>query len=98
VGTSELDHLASGTTDTTANIQNLHVLCDTGLEGEVVLVAGNGLVERLTVGKTAEVEGGTPAILVEVGGEVVVAGTMLSVRSVDQRIKVRKKKHTAGSE
>jgi hypothetical protein len=30
-------------------------------------------VERLTVGETAEVEGRTPSVLVEVGGQVVVA-------------------------
>lgn len=73
VSTGELDHLAGGTTDTTANIQNLHILGDTSLEGKVVLVAGNGLVERLTVGEAAEVEGRTPSVLVEVGGQVVVA-------------------------
>ena len=73
VGTGELDHLTSGTTDTTADIQNLHVFGDTGHVGEVVLVAGNSLVERLTVGETAEVEGRTPSVLVEVGSKVVVA-------------------------
>lgn len=73
VSTSELDHLAGRTTDTTANIQNLHILRDTSLEGKVVLMAGNGLVERLTVGEAAEVEGRTPSVLVEVGGQVVVA-------------------------
>lgn len=73
VSTSELDHLASGTTDTTADIQNLHVLGDTSHVGEVVLVTGNGLVERLTVGETAEVEGGAPSVLVEIGSQVVVA-------------------------
>ena len=40
--------------------------------GEVVLVAGNSLVERFTIGKTTEVEALSPAILVEVSGEVVV--------------------------
>lgn len=73
VSASELDHLAGRTTDTTANIQNLHILRDTSLEGKVVLVAGNGLVERLTVGEAAEVEGRTPSVLVEIGSQVVVA-------------------------
>lgn len=74
MSTAELDHLAGGTTDTTANIQNLHAVLETGLHGEVVLVAGDSLVEGLTVGETAEVEGGAPTIFVEVGGQVVVAG------------------------
>jgi hypothetical protein len=38
-----------------------------------VLVTGDGLVERLTVCEAAEVEGRAPAILVKVGGKVVVA-------------------------
>lgn len=36
-------------------------------------MAGNGLVERLANGEAAEVEGLTPAELVNVGGKVVVA-------------------------
>ena len=79
VSTAELDHLTSGTTDTAANIQNLHTILQTGLHGEVVLVAGDSLVEGLTVGETAEVEGRAPAIFVEVGGQVVVA-VILSVQ------------------
>ena len=34
---------------------------------------GDGLVKGLGVGEAAEVEGGAPAVFVEVGGEVVVA-------------------------
>jgi len=40
--------------------------------GEVVLMAGNSLGEGFTVGKAAEVERLTPAILVQIRGEVVV--------------------------
>jgi hypothetical protein len=38
-----------------------------------VLVAGDGLVEGLAVGEAAEVEALAPAILVQIGGEVIVA-------------------------
>lgn len=40
---------------------------------EVVLVAGDGLVEVFAVGEAAEVEGGAPPVFVDVGGEVVIA-------------------------
>lgn len=73
VGTRELDHLTGGATNTTANVQNLHALLETGLHGEIVLVTGDGLVEGLTVGETAEVEGGAPAVLVEISSQIVVA-------------------------
>ena len=40
--------------------------------GKVVLVASNGLVERLAIGVAGEVERLSPAVLVQVGCEVVV--------------------------
>ena len=40
--------------------------------GKVVLMTGNGLVEGLAVGVTGEVEGLAPAVLVQIGGQVVV--------------------------
>lgn len=40
--------------------------------GQIVLVAGNGLVKALAVGITAEVEALAPTVLVQVGGQVVV--------------------------
>lgn len=76
---SELRDFARRTTDTTSDVKNLHALRDADLMGEVVLMPGNSLVEWLAVGKAAEVEGLAPAILVQVGGEVVVAtGQMLA--------------------
>jgi hypothetical protein len=41
--------------------------------GDIVFVAGDGAVERLSVGEAAEVEALAPAVLVEVGGKVVVS-------------------------
>lgn len=73
MGVGELGDLAGGTTDTTANIQNLHALLDADLGGQVVLVAGNGCVKALALGEPTEVEGLAPAILVKVSGQVVVA-------------------------
>ena len=69
---SELGDLSGWSTNTASDIKNLHVLLDTDLVGEVVLVAGNGLVERLVGGEAAEVEGLSPAVLVEVGAQVIV--------------------------
>ena len=39
---------------------------------QIVFVSSNGLVEPLTVGKSAEVERTSPAVLVEIGGKVVI--------------------------
>ena len=72
VGTSKLGNLTSRATDTAADIEDTHVLLDADLVGEVVLVAGNSLVEGLADGVAAEVEGLAPAVLVQVGCEVVV--------------------------
>jgi hypothetical protein len=58
---------------------------DVDAVGEVVLVAGNGLVEGLAVGEAAEVERLAPAVLVQVGGEVVVLpgqGSVLGLTSL----------------
>jgi len=74
VRAGEFDNLTGRAADTAADVQNLHALGDAGLHGEVVLMTGDGLVEGLTVGEAAEVEGGAPAVLVEVSSQVVVAG------------------------
>ena len=68
----ELGHLASWSTNTAADIQHLHALLDTNVVSQVVLVASNGLVERLAIGETAEVEALAPAVLIEIGSKVVV--------------------------
>ena len=73
VSTRELGNLTGRATDTTADVENLHSLLDPHAVGEVVLMASNGLVEGFAVGEAAEVEGLAPAILVEVGCQVVVA-------------------------
>ena len=39
---------------------------------KIVFVSSNGLVEALTVGESAEVERTSPAILVEIGGKVII--------------------------
>ena len=39
---------------------------------KIVFVPSNGLVEALTVSESAEVERTSPAILVEIGGKVVI--------------------------
>lgn len=72
VRASELGDLSGWSTNTASDIKNLHVLLDTDLVGEVMLVAGNSLVEWLVGGEAAEVEGLSPSVLVEVGTQVVV--------------------------
>jgi hypothetical protein len=69
---SELRNLASWPSNTTANVEDFVSVFDTDLRGEIVLMASNGLVERFTVGETAEVEGLAPAVLVEIRSEVVI--------------------------
>lgn len=78
VGASKLGDFTSRATNTAANIEDLHSLLDAHAVGKVVLVAGNGLVERLAVGEAAEVEGLAPTIFVQIGSEVVVATCLLA--------------------
>lgn len=73
VGAGELGDLAGRAANAAADVEDLHALLDAHAVGEVVLVTGNGLVEGLADGEAAEVEGLAPAVLVQVGGEVVVA-------------------------
>lgn len=73
VCTSKLRDLAGGSTDTAADVQHILALLDADLVCQVVLVAGNGLVEGLAHGEAAEVEGLAPSELVDIGCEVVVA-------------------------
>jgi hypothetical protein len=72
VCSSEFCDLAGWSSNTTANIEDFVSIFDTDLRGEIVLMASNGLVERFTVGETAEVEGLAPAVLVEIRSEVVI--------------------------
>lgn len=44
---SELGDLSCGSTDTAANIKDLHALLDADLVCKIVFMAGNGLVEGL---------------------------------------------------
>lgn len=69
----EFGDLSCGSADTAANIKDLHALLDANLVCKVVLMTGNGLVEGLADGETAEVERLAPSELVDVGGKVVVA-------------------------
>ncbi len=73
VRVGELGNLPRGAADTAADVENLHVLLDADLHGQVVLVARDSLVEGLADRVAAEVEALAPAILVEVGSKVVVA-------------------------
>jgi hypothetical protein len=72
VGTSELCDFSRWSTNTTADIEDFVSVFDTNLRCEVVFVTGNGLVERFTVCETAEVEGLTPTVFVEIRSEIVV--------------------------
>ena len=82
MASGELGDLTGGATNTAPDVEHPHTLLDANRVREVVLVAGNGLVERLAVGEAAEVEGLAPSILVEVGREVVVATGSVSVPDV----------------
>jgi hypothetical protein len=73
VGTGELGDLAGRTADTAADIEDLHSLLDANAVGKIVLVTGDGLMERLAMGKAAEMERLSPSVLVQISGEIVVA-------------------------
>lgn len=73
VGTGELGDLAGRTADTAADIEDLHSLLDANAVGKIVLVTGDGLLERLAMGKAAEMERLSPSVLVQISGEIVVA-------------------------
>ena len=75
MGTGELCNLPGRTTNAAADIENLIPIFDANLGGEVVLVAGNGLVEPFAIGETAEVERLAPAVLVKVRCKIVVTKT-----------------------
>jgi hypothetical protein len=77
----ELDNLSGRATNTTTDIEDLHVVLEVHDVGEVVLVTGNGLFEGLAKGETAEVERLAPAVLVEVSGQVIVVTGQGSVFS-----------------
>ena len=56
VCTSKFGNLSCGSTHTTSNIEDFITVFDADFGGEVVFVAGNGLIEGFTVCETAEVE------------------------------------------
>lgn len=72
VCSGELRNFSGGSTNSAANVEDFVAVFDADLCGEVVFVTRNGLVEGLAVCETAEVEGLAPAVLVEVGSQVVV--------------------------
>jgi hypothetical protein len=56
IDTREFDNLSCWTANTTANIQNLHVLLEAHNMGQVVFMTGNCLPERLAYRKATEME------------------------------------------
>jgi hypothetical protein len=68
----ELDNLASWSTNTTPNVEDLHTGLDTDVVGEVVFVSSDSTVKGLAVGKTTEMKTLRPSVLVEICGKVVV--------------------------
>lgn len=72
VDAGESRDLSGGTTDTTPDIKNGHALSETHHVCEVVLMAGDSLVEALALVEAAEVERLAPTVLVEICREVVV--------------------------
>ena len=67
VSAGKFGNLTSRTTDTAANIEDLHALLNAYRVRKVVLMASDGLAEGFVVGEAAKVEALAPTILVEVG-------------------------------
>lgn len=74
VDAGELGDFTGGPADAAADVEDFHAFAQGHHVCEVVLMAGHGLVETFAIGEAAEVEGAAPAVLVDVGCEVVVAG------------------------
>ena len=72
VNTREFDNFTGRSSHTAAHVQDTHVVLEVHLVGQVVLVAGNGLVEGLAECITAKVETLAPTVLVQVGCKVIV--------------------------
>lgn len=62
----------------TSNVKHVHALLDAHLGGQPVLVASNALWEGLHLAADSEMEGLSPAPLIEVGDEIVVGVDQLS--------------------
>jgi len=73
VGAGELGNLAGRSTDTAANIKDLHSLLDSNAMSKIVFVASDSLTERLAMGEAAEVERLAPSVLVQISGKIVIA-------------------------
>ena len=56
IAAGKLDDLTSGSSNTAADVKDAHTLPESHHMGKIVFVAGNGLEERLSVGKAAEME------------------------------------------
>lgn len=72
VDTGEPSDLPSGTTNTTADVENSHAISKAHHVCQVMLMAGDSLVEGFAFVEATEVERLAPAILVEVSCQVVV--------------------------
>ena len=63
MGAGEVADFAGRAADTAANVEDLEVRLDANVSGQVMFVAGNGLMERLAGMEPAEVEGCSPGVL-----------------------------------
>lgn len=72
----EFGNLSRRATDTTSNIKNFVSILNTNLGRQVMLVAGNCLVEWFTICESAEVERLSPSVLIEIRSEIVVTKTV----------------------
>lgn len=72
VGATEFADLTGWATNTTAYVENLHVVAYAHGVRKVMFMARNSLVESLAVCEAAEVERLSPSILVEVGAQIVI--------------------------
>lgn len=67
VDTGKLDDFSGRAANSASNVENALVVLQIHLQGEVVLMTGDGAIEGLSIGVAAEVERRTPAVLVQVG-------------------------------
>lgn len=65
-------NFTSGSTDTTADVQDAHAWAELHLGGQIMFVSGKGSTEGFSLVEAGEMEGLSPAILVQLGYTVVV--------------------------
>lgn len=73
IGASKFGNLPCRTSDTTADIQNVHSFPEPNHMGEIMFMTSDCLIETFTRSESTEMEGRAPAVFIQIGCKVIVA-------------------------